>query len=123
MTIKLRLCVVVMALVMSSACEQRVRTTVSPSPVAVVSVSGTITATPGNTLLGGSVNVSWVAGSAVRVDVCNVQCTTLTTAPSSGQTMDKPPTSGEWRYKLFGIAAEPDVSVLLAETTVTVVTP
>jgi len=85
-----------------------------------VPTAGTLTVTPGNVSLGYSVNVSWTASSAVRVDVCNVQCTTLTTGQSSGQTKHTPSALGEWRYVLYNSAAEPDVSVRLAEASVTV---
>ena len=114
-----QLLVVVTLVVMTSACEQMARSTVSPSPV-VVPTTGTVTASPGSTSLGHSVNVSWTATSSVRVDVCNVQCSTLATATVSGQTTHTPSAPGEWQYVLYGVAAQPDVFVRLAETSVTV---
>ena len=118
MTNKLfRLFVVVALVMVVSACEQ-VRTAVSPSPV-VVFTSGTLTVTPGTTVIGHSVNVSWTADSSVRVDVCQSQCITLATAQTSGQAQHTPSASGEWRYVLYGVT-QPDVNVRLAEARVTV---
>lgn len=105
----------------ASACEQS-PDELSRSPLAPsYSLTGSITATPNVVLFGNVVALSWTTeSSSVRIEACQEQCVVLINGGPTGSVFHQPPAIGEWRYRLLGVVAEPDVLVRLGQKTVNV---
>ena len=101
----------------NAACANQPMPTMT-APSAVINVVGTLTVAPSSILVGNSVAVSWTSDSAVRVDACNMQCTTIATSGTSVN--HTPAIRGQWKYQLYNVVATPDMTVWVAESTVQV---